>query len=74
MSGRFGLPDDLPKVYTLPEVAALFRVSVPTLRNWIRDGKMQAVRLPGGTLRVLEDEVERISSGDGTAHRRDPSA
>lgn len=51
------------KVFTLPEVARILRVSVPTLRNWRYQGKMQCVRLPGGQLRVMRAELERLAGG-----------
>ena len=50
-----------PRVMTLPEVAAYLKVSVPTLRNWKAQGKMEMIRLPGGTLRVAIAEVERLA-------------
>ena len=54
----------MSQLLTLPEVAALLRVSVSTLRNWRAQGKMQMVQLPGGTLRVREEEVERLLGAD----------
>lgn len=56
-------PATVARVMTLPEVAAVLRVSVPTLRSWYRSGKLQCVRLPGGTLRVSIAEVERLAGG-----------
>lgn len=46
----------------LPEVAQELKVSVPTLRTWARQGHLNVVRLPGGTLRVTRAEVERLSN------------
>lgn len=45
---------------TLPEVAAQLRVSVGTLRNWRAQGKLRVIQLPGGTLRVRQEEVDRL--------------
>lgn len=45
---------------TMPEVAEACRVHVATVRNWARDGRINAIRLPGGTLRVTRAELERI--------------
>lgn len=47
-------------LYTLPELGALLKVSVPTLRTWKARGLLHTVRLPGGTLRVRQEEVDRI--------------
>jgi len=49
----------------LPEVAEELRVSVGTLRNWIRDGRVRAIRLPGGTLRITRAEFDRVAASDG---------
>lgn len=54
----------MSQLLTLPEVAALLRVSVGTLRNWRAHGKIQMVQLPGGTLRVRLEEVERLLRED----------
>ena len=48
------------RLYRLPEVAKILAVSVPTLRTWQAKGRLQVVRLPSGTLRVTEAELERI--------------
>lgn len=51
------------RLLTLPEVAEMLHVSVATLRYWRKHGKMRCVRLPGGTLRVMREEVERVMGG-----------
>lgn len=37
------MPDDLPRGFTVTEVARLFRVSPDKIRNWIRTGRLGAV-------------------------------
>ena len=44
---------------TIKETAAIFRVHERTIRNWIRDGKIRAVRVKG-TIRIADEEVERL--------------
>jgi excisionase family DNA binding protein len=50
-------------LYTLPEVAAELRVSVPTLRGWIKAGRMNVIRLPAGTIRIASEELDRLTGG-----------
>lgn len=49
---------DYPPYLSIGEVAALFNVTVPTVRNWDRDGKLTAIRTPGGQRRFLREDVE----------------
>jgi excisionase family DNA binding protein len=49
------------KLYTLQEVADLFRVSPRTVMNWEKRGKITFVYLPiGNMIRITGDEVDRI--------------
>ncbi len=51
--------DKLLKVAT---VARFFDVKNYTVREWIKSGKMSAVRLDGGHYRILESEVKRYAN------------
>ena len=44
------------------EVAAYYSVSVKTVRGWIATGKLEAIKIAGGLLRIKKDEVEKIES------------
>lgn len=46
--------------YTPEEVAELCRVHVSTVRRWIAQGQVEAIRLPGGTYRIRAEEVSRL--------------
>lgn len=54
------------RLYTVSEVAELLRVSRVTVTNWIKDGKLEAVRLDIGskknTVRVPPDALRQIIS------------
>ncbi|MCD6360541.1 MAG: helix-turn-helix domain-containing protein [Armatimonadetes bacterium] len=50
------------RLYRVSEVADILRVTKQTVYNWIRGGKIKAVRLPSGSLRIPESEVKRILS------------
>jgi excisionase family DNA binding protein len=53
----------LPELLTPREAADALRVSLPTLRRLIARGDLQAIRLgelPGASLRVRADELERF--------------
>lgn len=47
------------EVYTVREVANILKVSTKTVRDWIRKGRLKAVRI-GRILRVPEDELRRL--------------
>ena len=51
----------LEKPMTCKEVALLLGVHVVTIRNWIKQGEIEATRLPGGKLRVPLSEVRRLA-------------
>jgi excisionase family DNA binding protein len=44
---------------TIGDAAATLRVKPSGLRRWIREGKVNVVRL-GRLVRISEDEIERI--------------
>lgn len=48
--------------WTAEEVAEVCRVHVATVRRWIVNGQVWAIRLPGGNYRIPQAEVERLRS------------
>ena len=46
--------------YTIQEVAEELRVHEETVRRWIRTGKVKALRYGHRTVRITEDEFNRI--------------
>src|SRR5262245_12969624 len=46
--------------YIPSEVASIFRTDVRTIRRWIEDGLIEALKLPGGHWRIAKSEIERI--------------
>jgi excisionase family DNA binding protein len=53
-------PVGLPETCDLKTVRAHTGIAVPTLRDWIRDGRLPAYRLPGGQIRVRTDDVAAL--------------
>lgn len=47
----------------LPRVAKMLDVHVNTLRSWDRQGKLKAVRTPGGQRRYRKSDIDRIIEG-----------
>ena len=57
----------IEKSYTIKEVALLLGVKVRTIREWIKTGKIHAIKY-GKTKKsawyILEHEIERIQRGE----------
>lgn len=51
----------VPRFYTLQELAIRWKLSEPTLRRWMRAGQMAVFRM-GGKIRVSESEVDRLEA------------
>jgi excisionase family DNA binding protein len=47
-------------LFTTHQVAKLLGVSLPTVVNWCRQGKLSAHRTPGGHRRIQQDELLRF--------------
>ncbi len=48
--------------YRIGEAAAALGVRVETLRRWEREGRLRAIRTPGGQRRIPASEVARLLS------------
>jgi len=53
----------MEKLLKISEVAKVLNVSMHTVLNWIKKGKLKAIRLPSGRYRIPEGEVRRILEG-----------
>lgn len=49
-----------PELMTTKEVAKFLRVSVETLADWRREGKLKSMRLNHRTVRISRSEVQRF--------------
>ena len=59
----------MEKLLTLRQTAEILNVSTRTLLRWIEAGKIRAVRLPSGRIRIPQTEIERILRGAREARR-----
>lgn len=48
---------------TICEVAELFGVHWQTVRNWIKEGKIKAIKIER-TVRIPDEEIERLKRGE----------
>ncbi len=46
------------------QVADRLNISASAIRRWVTTGRMPAVRLPSGAIRVRESYVAAVESGD----------
>lgn len=60
--------------YTIDEVAKLFKVSASSVRRWANEGKLQAIKTPGGAIRVAGTELIRIAGSAVTVAPRETSS
>jgi excisionase family DNA binding protein len=49
-----------PEVLTIGEVAKAFGVTVGTVSNWDRDGRISSFRTPGGQRRFRRSDVDAL--------------
>ena len=48
---------------SVKEAAEIFGVKPLTIRRWIADGKLKAVKIVG-SVRITEEEIERLKKGE----------
>lgn len=46
------------ELMTTTQVAKVFEVTIQTVGTWVREGKLEAFRTPGGRIRVRREDVE----------------
>ena len=51
------------KLYTLEELTDMLNVTVYTLRNYVKSGKLKAAKI-GGKWRVSEENLKKFVNGD----------
>lgn len=52
------------RLWTIPDAASeVLDVHPETLRRWIKAGRLEAVHLTPGTVRIREDELVRFIDG-----------
>lgn len=52
------------KSYTIRQASSVLEMSVRTLREWVRNGKIKAVKYPGSNIwRIPESEITRVVGG-----------
>ena len=68
------MPDFTHETYwTVAELAQRLRLNQQTLRNWIDQGSLPAVRI-GRRVRVLNSDFERLVAGDAVSEGPSPDA
>ncbi len=55
------------KLYTLEQAAEYLQVHTRTIKRWYAQGKIDLIELPGGTYRVSEAELLRLTTPQETS-------
>jgi len=58
--------DAADALMTVDEVAVRLRVTTTTVRRWIKGGKLRALRMTGGTLRITQEDLAAFERQHGT--------
>lgn len=66
--------DEPPQLLTPAEVGQRMRVHRRTVTRWIADGKLEAIRLPGGEFRIPAHVVEQAMQPYVPTQRADSAA
>lgn len=53
--------EEFEKLYTVQKVAELFSVTSETVRNWIKSGRLSAVKI-NGYFRVSNSELKKFAN------------
>ena len=48
---------------TVSDIAKEYQVSAQSVYRWIKAKKLRAIKLPGGTYRIEDQEIEKIRRG-----------
>lgn len=51
------------KLYKTSEAAAFLGVSTGTIKRWVRESKMKAIKTPGGRNLFAEHDIKKILEG-----------
>jgi excisionase family DNA binding protein len=54
------MPDNEDRLLSVADVARLLSVTEPTIREWIKEGKLQAHRAGARFWRIRQSEVDRM--------------
>ena len=54
--------------FTVTEVAVATKTTSRTVMAWIHDGKLRAVKLPGGHYRISKADVDELLTPVGGSH------
>lgn len=50
---------EIEKLYTVKEVASILNMAEITIRQWLGNGKIKAIRI-GRTVRIPESEIKKL--------------
>lgn len=56
--------NNMPKIYDIMEVAELLHVTRRTMYNYLRNGKITAVKI-GGRWKITQEQLNALLNGEG---------
>ena len=63
----------LPRMFTMAEIAEMFGRAPRTIRSWIADGRLQAVKV-GNAVFVPQAQIDTLLSTPNTPKQRSPKS
>lgn len=59
-SGLNNKPQNAKEIYTADETAKMLNITLPTLHNWVRDGKIIKYKIGGHRIGFKSADVDRL--------------
>ena len=63
-------PERIPELYTLQETAKMLKVTVKSVYDFIKEGKLELIKLGGRTSRISGDDILRLIQSSRIPHEK----
>jgi excisionase family DNA binding protein len=70
MSADAKAPEKIPELYTLQETAKILKMTVKSVYDFIKEGKLGLIKLGGRTSRISGDDILRLIQSSRIPHEK----